>query len=297
VKRRKNKKKGIITTSSGNNINYIWFVVLDISKKVERVVMLLRNIIKNTASLLILQRLLSSIIFVPTWNCKVATGSISTTVIAMRIVVQRVKQASVSVDNTIVSNIGTGIVALVGIHENDTIDDLQYCCHRLVGCKLFSNSDNKDWRQSIKQLNYECLLISQFTLYGTVNNNKQYKPDYKLAMKTQPAKALYEQFVTLVEQEYYKIPNSKNKNNPISIPTDNTNKIKNGIFGAMMDVSLINDGPVTIIIESNVTQQQSNTNTTTTTNNNNCINNNGNNHCYSNSNSDTKDCTNETTET
>lgn len=154
---------------------------------------------------------------------------------AMRIVVQRVKSASVtsSVDNTLISQIGPGLVALVGIHETDTIDDIQYCCKHLLGCKIFDNANGVAWRQNVKQKQYECLCVSQFTLYGTVSKKTYYKPDYKLAMKTAAAQELYHQFLALLRSEYAE------------------DTIKDGRFGTMMDVALVNDGPVTIIIESN----------------------------------------------
>lgn len=150
----------------------------------------------------------------------------------MRLVVQRVKSASVTVEGQgMVSQIGPGLVALVGIHEHDTLDDVRYCYRRLLGCKLWANDNGIQWRHSVKQRNLSCLLVSQFTLYGTLTKNK-HQPDYKLAMKSIPAKKLYQEFLEMIRSEY------------------DTDKIKDGVFGAMMDVSLVNDGPVTIIIES-----------------------------------------------
>jgi D-aminoacyl-tRNA deacylase len=156
---------------------------------------------------------------------------------AMRLVVQRVKSASVSVESSgrrdnVVSNIGPGILALVGLHEDDTEQDLQYCCKRLLGCKLWENENGGQWRHSVVQKQYECLLVSQFTLYGTLS--KKHQPDYKLAMKAMPAEQLYRQFVEMVRAAY--------------LPE----KIHDGVFGAMMDVVLVNDGPVTLVIESEV---------------------------------------------
>lgn len=157
--------------------------------------------------------------------------TISTTATAMRLVVQRVKSASVVVEGHQVSQIGPGILALVGLHEYDTTTDLEYCCKRLLACKLWANNNNDgQWRHSVKQKGFACLLVSQFTLYGTLSKKNQ--PDYKLAMKTVPAEQLYTQFVEMVRHQY------------------EADKVKDGVFGAMMDVELINDGPVTIIIES-----------------------------------------------
>jgi D-aminoacyl-tRNA deacylase len=160
------------------------------------------------------------------------------TTTAMRVVVQRVKSASVSLvlennKSEMISQIGSGLVALVGIHVDDTIEDVNYCCQRLINCKLWSNDNDKPWKYSVKQKQYECLLVSQFTLYGTLSK-KSCQPDYKLAMKSESARELYEQFIQTMKTLYDSVPN----------------KIQDGRFGAMMDVALINDGPVTIIIES-----------------------------------------------
>jgi len=151
-------------------------------------------------------------------------------IIAMRIVVQRVKNASVTVDGSIVSSIGPGAMSLIGIHENDTQEDLDYCCKKLLGCKLWENEKGTPWRHGIKQRKLELLCVSQFTLYGKLT--KKHQPDYKASMKAIPAKALYETFLTLLQTNYQ------------------TDKIKDGVFGAMMDVALVNDGPVTIVIDS-----------------------------------------------
>jgi len=150
----------------------------------------------------------------------------------MRIVVQKVKAASVTVEGKQVSSIGPGIVALVGLHENDTQEDLTYCSKRLLAAKLWSNENTAgSWRHGVKQKELEILCVSQFTLYGTLSS-KKYQPDFKYAMKAIPAKILYDQFLDVLKQEYQR------------------DKVFDGVFGAMMDVQLINDGPVTIIIES-----------------------------------------------
>eukprot|EP00980_Cylindrotheca_fusiformis_P006219 scaffold1328_cov108-Cylindrotheca_fusiformis.AAC.9 len=148
----------------------------------------------------------------------------------MRIVVQRVKSASVTVDGKVVSSIGPGAMALVGLHEHDTTDDLEYCCKRLLGCKLWQNDNGGWWRHGVKQRGLEVLCVSQFTLYGTLS--KKHQPDYKRAMKAEPAREMYGQFLEMLKKNY------------------EDDKIQDGVFGAMMDVALVNDGPVTIIIES-----------------------------------------------
>lgn len=148
----------------------------------------------------------------------------------MRIIVQRVKSASVTVEGKKVSTIGNGIMALVGIHEHDTQTDLGYCCKRLLASKLWENENGGMWRHGVKQKGYEVLCVSQFTLYGTLSKKNQ--PDYKRAMKAIPAQELYNKFLADLRESY------------------EPGKIFDGVFGAMMDVELINDGPVTIVIES-----------------------------------------------
>mmetsp|Transcript_59491 Transcript_59491/g.145709 ORF Transcript_59491/g.145709 Transcript_59491/m.145709 type:complete len:227 (-) Transcript_59491:4398-5078(-) len=153
-----------------------------------------------------------------------------THVSSMRLVVQRVKSASVTVDGNVVSSIGGGALTLVGLHENDTKEDLEYCCKRLLACKLWANDSGGQWRHSVKQRDLEVLCVSQFTLYGKLSKKNQ--PDYKTAMKSVPAQELYHNFLDLLRTSY------------------EADKIKDGVFGAMMDVSLVNDGPVTMVIES-----------------------------------------------
>jgi D-tyrosyl-tRNA(Tyr) deacylase len=85
----------------------------------------------------------------------------------MRLVVQRVKSASVTVDGSIVSSIDLGAMALVGLHEHDTKEDLEYCCKKLLACKLWENDGGALWRQGAKQLGLEILCVSQFTVSTT----------------------------------------------------------------------------------------------------------------------------------
>jgi D-aminoacyl-tRNA deacylase len=157
----------------------------------------------------------------------------------MRLVVQRVHSASVTVQDRVVAQIGPGLVALVGLHEDDTIADAVDCSRQLLHCKLWSNDQDRPWKQSVRQKQYQCLLVSQFTLYGTLSN-KACQPDYKRAMKSEPARVLYEQFVALVRSQYGGVPTL----------------VQDGVFGAMMDVALVNDGPVTILIDSRGTTSQ-----------------------------------------
>jgi len=139
-------------------------------------------------------------------------------------------QASVTVEGSIVSSIGPGAMALVGIHEDDTKEDLEYCCKRLLACKLWENDSGAPWRHGLKQRGLEILCVSQFTLYGKLTKKNQ--PDYKHAMKAIQAQEMYNMFLELLKSNY------------------ESEKIRDGVFGAYMDVSLVNDGPVTIVIES-----------------------------------------------
>mmetsp|Transcript_5394 Transcript_5394/g.9201 ORF Transcript_5394/g.9201 Transcript_5394/m.9201 type:complete len:202 (+) Transcript_5394:152-757(+) len=149
---------------------------------------------------------------------------------AMRIVIQRVKSASVTVDQKQVSAIGPGTLALVGLHHEDTESDLQFCANRLLKIKLWENDNGAPWRQHIKQKGYEILCVSQFTLYGTLSKKNQ--PDYKLAMKNVEAREMYNKFLDMLRDDY------------------EPSKIFDGKFGEMMDVGLVNDGPVTMVIDS-----------------------------------------------
>ena len=88
--------------------------------------------------------------------------------LAMRLVLQRVKSASITVDSQVVSSIGRGVLALVGLHENDSAEDLKYCAKKLCASKLWDNENEKSWRKSVKQLDYEVLLVSQVRAPGVV---------------------------------------------------------------------------------------------------------------------------------
>jgi len=147
----------------------------------------------------------------------------------MKLVIQRVKSASVTVDGSVISSIGPGVMALVGLHQDDTQEDLQYCCKRLLAAKLFANDNDVAWRHGVKQRNLELLCVSQFTLYGKLT--KKHQPDYKVSMKSIPAQEMYANFIDMLKAAY------------------EPDKIKDGEFGAKMDVALVNDGPVTIVVE------------------------------------------------
>ncbi|CAH8839425.1 unnamed protein product [Trichobilharzia szidati] len=148
----------------------------------------------------------------------------------MRAVIQRVKQASVSVNNSIVSQIGHGILVLIGLSRRDTETDIEYIVRKILNIRLFPSPDGtRRWDKSVKDLNLEILCVSQFTLYSELKGNKL---DFHCAMDPKLSKDMYSQLVNQLRKNYVE------------------DKVKDGVFGAMMDVSLINDGPVTITLDS-----------------------------------------------
>ncbi len=146
----------------------------------------------------------------------------------MRIIVQRVKEASCSVNDIVVSSISNGYLLFVGLTDTDTFKEVEYLAKRIAKLRIFEDEDNK-LNKSILDKNYEILSISQFTLYA--NTKKGNRPSFTEAMDPLKAEELYLEL-------------SKILNNDYNIKT------LNGVFGEYMDISLINDGPVTITLES-----------------------------------------------
>ncbi|EDV49523.1 D-aminoacyl-tRNA deacylase isoform X1 [Drosophila erecta] len=146
----------------------------------------------------------------------------------MRAVIQRVKAAKVTVLDELVSSIGPGLCVLVGIKATDTARDVEYLVRKILALRLFEE-EGKRWQKSVKDLNLELLCVSQFTLYHRLKGNK---PDFSAAMKGDEAQKLYNHFLDQLGQSY------------------NSSKIKDGKFGAYMQVYIENDGPVTINLES-----------------------------------------------
>lgn len=146
----------------------------------------------------------------------------------MRAVVQRVKSANVSIDNQVVGAIDHGLVVLLGIESADTMDDLEWLAGKLVNQRLFASSDGP-WTRSVIEVEGGMLLVSQFTLHASTR--KGTKPSWHRAAKPEQAIPLYEAMATKLAEL-------------IGRP------IATGQFGAMMDVALVNDGPVTMIIDS-----------------------------------------------
>ncbi len=144
----------------------------------------------------------------------------------MRAVVQLVKEASVAVAGDLKGKIGKGYLVLIGIEENDTEKDLSYICEKLLGLRVFEDADGK-MNRSILDVGGAILLVSQFTLYGDARKGR--RPSYIRAARPEKAIPLYE---AMIEQLRAALP------------------VETGEFGANMQVSLVNDGPVTILLDS-----------------------------------------------
>lgn len=145
----------------------------------------------------------------------------------MRAVVQRVTQACVTVDNEVVGEIGNGMLILLGIGEDDTDKDLDYLVEKVLGLRIFQDEKDK-MNLSILDTKGEILIVSQFTLYGDVRRGK--RPSFTNSAHPDIAEMIYLQFIDKCIETGI--------------------KTEKGIFGANMDVSLINQGPVTIMIDS-----------------------------------------------
>lgn len=144
----------------------------------------------------------------------------------MRIVVQRVKTASVSVNGRLISQINKGFLVFLGISKDDNEQKINYLANKVVNLRLMADSDDK-MNLSLKDVKGEILIVSQFTLYGDCQKGN--RPSFIKAAEPQKAEKLYQLFI------------QKCKGSNL--------KVKNGVFGAKMSIELINDGPVTIIID------------------------------------------------
>ncbi|KAM0724704.1 D-aminoacyl-tRNA deacylase 1 [Formica fusca] len=147
----------------------------------------------------------------------------------MKAVIQRVSKASVSVDGEVISSIGNGLCVLIGIKKGDEAVDMEYIVRKILNTKLFDGDKGKKWGASVADKKYEILCISQFTLYHVLKGNKL---NFHKAMPAQESEPFYMNFLATLRRKY--IPEL----------------IKDGKFGAMMEVSIQNSGPVTLEIES-----------------------------------------------
>jgi len=145
----------------------------------------------------------------------------------MRAVIQRVSEASVTIDENKVANIHKGLLVLIGIEDADNQEDINWLTSKIANLRIFGD-ENDVMNLSIKEINGEVIVVSQFTLHA--QTKKGNRPSYIKAAKPEIAIPLYESFVKQMEVELDK-------------------KVQTGIFGADMKVALINDGPVTISID------------------------------------------------
>lgn len=144
----------------------------------------------------------------------------------MRVVVQRVKQASVVVDDEVVGSIGKGLLVLLAVHKNDKPDDTLWLVNKVVNLRIFSDAAGK-MNLSVKEAQGSIIVVSQFTLYGNCLSGR--RPDFLESANGTHAELLYEKFSKEICVEM--------------------GSVQTGKFGAHMDVSLINDGPITLLID------------------------------------------------
>jgi len=146
----------------------------------------------------------------------------------MKVVIQRILEASVTIEGDTVSQIKNGLLVLVGIESEDTQEDIQWLSKKVVNLRIF-NDENDVMNKSLVDIDGDMIVVSQFTLQASTKKGN--RPSYLKSAKPEVSIPLYENFVAQVEQDLGK-------------------KIQTGKFGADMKVALINDGPVTIIIDS-----------------------------------------------
>lgn len=146
----------------------------------------------------------------------------------MKVVIQRVSSASVTIDSKIVAAIQQGLLVLVGIEDSDDQEDINWLTSKIANLRIFADEDDV-MNLSVKEINGDVIVVSQFTLHALTKKGN--RPSYIKASKQEIAIPLYEKFILQMEIELSK-------------------KVQTGIFGADMKVLLLNDGPVTIIMDS-----------------------------------------------
>jgi D-aminoacyl-tRNA deacylase len=146
----------------------------------------------------------------------------------MRVVIQRVSSASVTIDSRIVAKIQKGLLVLVGMEDADNQEDIDWLCQKIANLRIFGD-ENEVMNLSLKDIYGEVIVVSQFTLHALTKKGN--RPSYIKASKPEIAIPIYESFLRRLEAEIGK-------------------KVQTGIFGADMKVSLLNDGPVTIVMDS-----------------------------------------------
>ncbi len=144
----------------------------------------------------------------------------------MRLLIQRVQEARVVIQKQVYSEIGPGLLVLLGIHKEDDSSQIKWLVNKLVHLRIFADDEGK-MNRSVKEIGGQVLIVSQFTLYGNCLNGR--RPDFIQAAPPSVAQPLYQQFIDQLSQEI--------------------DKVKTGVFGAEMQITLVNDGPVTFLIE------------------------------------------------
>jgi D-tyrosyl-tRNA(Tyr) deacylase len=142
-------------------------------------------------------------------------------------VIQRVSEASVTIDKKIKSNIGNGVLVLIGIEDLDGKEDIEWLCNKIVNLRIF-NDEEGVMNKSVKEVDGEIIVVSQFTLHASTKKGN--RPSYIKASKPEIAIPLYENFVSVLEHVFEK-------------------SVGTGEFGADMKVALVNDGPVTMVMD------------------------------------------------
>lgn len=146
----------------------------------------------------------------------------------MRAVVQRVSAARVRIEDRVAGEIGRGLVVLVGVGRDDTAADVAYLARKVLELRVFESADGKPMDRSVGEIGGGILVVSQFTLYGDVRRGR--RPSFDRAARPEDARAIYEAFVRELHATH--------------------TPIATGEFQAMMQVELVNDGPVTVLIDS-----------------------------------------------
>ena len=145
----------------------------------------------------------------------------------MRVVLQRASSGSVTIDGRVVGEIGAGLVLLVGFTDGDDQEALRWMADKIVGLRIFNDPEGK-MNRSLEEVDGDLLVVSQFTLYGDTRKGR--RPSFVKAAGPEVAVPLYEHFLELLRQRA-------------------PGRVESGEFGAMMDVALVNDGPVTLVLE------------------------------------------------
>jgi len=149
----------------------------------------------------------------------------------MRAVIQRVQHASVHSKGQRLGEIGQGMLILLGVEEGDSFDDISHLCYKIARLRIFPDKQGRMQKSMHDLMTVRCLVVSQFTLFGSVK--KGHRPSFTRSAKPEFARMMYEIFIKTLEKE------------------TNT-KVEQGAFGADMQVELLNDGPVTLLLDSKI---------------------------------------------